>query len=220
MALLVPALVALAPADAGACGSAVYLEGGIGGPGPAQASSTALVAKAEQELSDGKPSKAALSAVAAFPALRILKVGRLALADRAMRAMALATVRSNGAPSVPGFPAATDAQRAANLEWSIRVLGGLNARRANNPSYQTDLGEALAKVPDHKDQALSLLGHLAEKDLLTSAEGYAALARLRAEAGDKASRDALVQRCEAMTKTPAVVCNVPAAAEHGTNEQT
>jgi hypothetical protein len=51
----------------------------------------------------------------------------------------------------------------------------------NNPSYRTDLGEALAKIPSERAEAVRILGQLADRDLLTKAEGYAALACLRAE---------------------------------------
>ena len=50
---------------------------------------------------------------------------------------------------------------------AVRALG---AQHDNNPSYHTDLGEALAKHPRGRDEALMILNHLAEKDLLTSAE--------------------------------------------------
>jgi hypothetical protein len=176
-------------------------------PRRAAPNNTLLVAHAEQDLSEGKPAKAAANALAAFPALKIVKPGTLPLADRALRILALATVRADGA---------VDARdRTAALDWSVRVLRELAARRDNNPSYQTDLGEALAKLPSGHAEAAKILGELADKDLLTSAEGYAALARLRAESGDKASRDALVKRCETMTKTPAAVCAVPAVADTG-----
>ena len=90
------------------------------------------------------------------------------------------------------------------------------AQRINNPSYQTDLGEALSKVPAHQEEALKMLGELSEKDLLTSAEGYAALARLQAEKGDAPAREAAVKRCETMTKDPKV-CDVPDAADPGSS---
>jgi hypothetical protein len=191
-----------APGTASACGTAVYRE---------IDSSAQLVAQAETALSEGKLGKAAAKAVQAYPALKIIKPGQVPLADRALRIIALANVRRDGNLSVAGFKGESAADRAANLEWSIDALRGLNAKRANNPSYQTDLGEALAKVPAHHAEALKILGELATKDLLTSAEGYAALARLRAENGDNTARDEAVKRCEAMSKTPRL-CAVPAGA--------
>ncbi len=202
MAFVLPLGAAAAPGAASACGTAVYREIDSG---------SQLVAKAEQALSDGKLASAASRAVQAFPALKIIKPGQLPLADRALRIMALVTVRSDGGISPAAGLTKVDAERSANLEWSIGVLRGLNTKRMNNPSYQTDLGEALAKVPAYHGEALKILGELAEKDLLTSAEGYAALARLRAENGEGDARDAAVKRCEAMTKTPQV-CAAPAVA--------
>jgi hypothetical protein len=199
---LLPVAVAAAPGQATACGTAVYRE---------IDDNAALVAQAETALSQGKHAQAAIKAVKAFPALKIVKPGTLPLADRALRILALASVRSDGGITVGTMKGGTAADRAANLEWSIDTLRTLSAKRGNNPSYQTDLGEALAKVPAHHDEARKILGELAEKDLLTSAEGYAALAHLRAEKGDAAAREAAVKRCEAMTKTPKI-CETPAAA--------
>jgi hypothetical protein len=201
MGFVLPVAMAAAPGAASACGTAVYRE---------IDSNSQLVAQAEQSLSDGKLNKAAAKAVQAFPALRIVKPGSVPLADRALRILALASVRSGGGLNVGGFKAGTAGDRASNLEWSVTALRGLNAKRANNPSYQTDLGEALSKLPAYQEEAKKILGELAAKDLLTSAEGYAALARLRAESGDAAARDEAVKRCEAMSKTPRV-CAVPAA---------
>jgi hypothetical protein len=206
---LFPATIAATPRAARACGSMLYLshhsEPRVVAPSPSE-----LVAQAEEALSQGKQARAAATALQAYPALKIVKVGTLPLADRALRILALASVRSDGGLSTGNFASKTAADRAANLEWSIEVLRGLDERHVNNPTYQTDLGEALARVPAHHEEAEKLLGSLADRDLLTSAEGYAALARLRAERGDQAARDAMVQRCEVMTKTPAV-CVVPAA---------
>jgi hypothetical protein len=205
MTFVLPVAVAAAPGAADACGTAVYRE---------IDDNAALVSQAEQALSDGKPAKAAAKAVQAFPALKIIKAGTLPLSDRALRILALANVRMDGALALGNFKNKTAADRTANLEWSIEALRGLNAKKVNNPSYQTDLGEALAKVPAHREEALKILGELADKDLLTSAEGYAALARIKAEKGDANARDAAVKRCEAMTKTPKV-CAVPAAGDTG-----
>jgi len=204
---LLPVAIAAAPGQATACGTAVYRE---------IDSNAALVAQAETALSQGKHAQAAIKAVKAFPALKIVKPGTLPLADRALRILALASVRSDGGISVGTMKAGTAADRAANLDWSIATLRSLSAKRANNPGYQTDLGEALARVPAHHDEARKILGELAAKDLLTSAEGYAALAHLRAEKGDAPAREAAVKRCEAMTKTPKI-CETPAAAGAATS---
>ena len=202
MSFLLPVGLAAAPGQATACGTAVYRE---------IDSNAALVAKAESALGAGNNRLAAVHAVKAFPALRIVKPGTLPLADRALRILALATTRSDGAMTLGTMKGKTAADRATNLEWSIATLRGLSAKRGNNPSFQTDLGEALARVPAHHAEAKKILGGLADKDLLTSAQGYAALARLKADAGDANARLAAVKRCEAMTKTPKI-CEVPGAA--------
>lgn len=202
---LLPVAIAAAPGQASACGTAVYRE---------IDDNAALVAKAEAALSQGKYAQAAAKAVQAFPALKIVKPGTLPLADRALRILALASTRADGNVAAGTMKSATAADRAANLEWSIDTLRRLSAQKMNNPTYQTDLGEALARVPSHREEAVKILGELADKDLLTSAEGYAALAKLRAEKGDANARLAAVKRCEAMTKTPKI-CDAPAAADGG-----
>jgi hypothetical protein len=210
MGALVSAVAAL-PGEANACGTALSFSRIRQERIKVAPDNTTLVAQAEQALSEGKHQKAAMLAVQAFPALKIIKPGTLPLSDRALRIMALASARTDGGVNAGGsFTGVTAADRAANLAWSVGTMRTLDTQRVNNPSYHTDLGEVLAHVPEHKAEAARILGELADKDLLTSAEGYAALARLRAEKGDKDTRDALVKRCETMTKTPAL-CAVPAA---------
>jgi hypothetical protein len=198
---VLPVAAAAAPGTASACGSAVYRE---------IDTSAQLVAQAEQALSEGKLARAADKAIQAYPALKIVKPGTVPLADRALRILALASVRADGGISAGGMKGGTAADKASNLEWSIDTLRSLSAKRSNNPTFQTDLGEALAKVPAHHEEALKVLGGLADKDLLTSAEGYAALARMRAEKGDASARDEAVKRCAGMTKTPKI-CEMPSA---------
>jgi hypothetical protein len=207
LTFVVPAILAGLSSDARACGSAVYYSREFGpqpnAPSRAVPNRSLLIAQAEQDLSEGKHAQAAVKVLSAFPALKIVKPGSLPLSDRALRILALASVRAEG----------TAEHAYATLSWSVGVLRVLNHQHDNNPSYQTDLGEALAKHPRGREEALMILNHLADKDLLTSAEGYAALARMKAEGGDRAGRDALVKRCEAMTKTPVAVCAVPATAD-------
>lgn len=200
-AVVVPMALAGAPGSAEACGGEVYRE---------MDSNTAVVAKAEQLLSEGKYQQAVAKAIQAYPALKIIKPGTLHLTDRGLRIIALASVRADGAISGGNFKAATPADRTANLEWSVAQLRTLSTQRANNPSYQTDLGEALSKLPAYHAEATKILEDLAQKDLLTTAEGYASLARLRAEAGNAAGRDEALKRCEAMTKN-AKICIAPDA---------
>src|SRR5690242_2022121 len=103
--------------EASACGTAVYRE---------IEDTAQLVAQAEQALSEGKLTRATYKAVQAYPALKIVKPGTLPLADRALRILALASVRSDGALTVGTMKGKTATDRASNLEWSVDVLRGLN----------------------------------------------------------------------------------------------
>jgi hypothetical protein len=58
-----------------------------------------------------------------------------------------------------------------------------------------------------------LLTRLADKDLLTTPEAYAALAKLKGEAGDQDGRLAALQRCRAMAKD-AKLCGSNANGKH------
>ncbi|WP_437956829.1 hypothetical protein WME76_36460 [Sorangium sp. So ce119] len=171
------------------------------------------VAQAEQALRDGRITAAAGSVIRMFPEIRRLSHDRDPLLNRAFRVLAVATARAGGALQVaPELPrelletwgGASAEDRKTNVDWSIRALRRLNEQRKNDPALQTDLGEALARAPEHRGEALKLLGDLAEKDLLASPEGYATLAQLRALSGDGAGHDAAASRCEAMAKNTAL----------------
>lgn len=162
---------------------------------------TPKIARAEKALADGKSVLAAVGVLQVFPLIKTAKVTQSPLTGRAMRIMALAAVRLDGALTAgKRWRGTTPEEKAANLSWAIETLRALAKLHANKPSVETDLGEALSKVAEHKEEALKILGKLAAKDLITSAHGYAALARLREAAGDKAGSLVAVKRCEAMAK--------------------
>ncbi|MGK3999359.1 hypothetical protein [Sorangium sp. So ce1024] len=201
--------------DASACGGVEIM--------PAIDHRVMGVAQAEQALRDGRITAAAGSVIRMFPEIRRISYDKDPLLNRAFRVLAVATARADGALAVaPELPrelletwgGASAEEREANIGWSIRALRRLNEQRKNDPALQTDLGEALARAPEHRGEAMKLLGDLAEKDLLASPEGYAALARLRALAGDGAGHDAAASRCEAMAKNTAL-CRTSRAAGPG-----
>ncbi len=201
---------AVAPRDARACGDEFVpaIDYRVGG-----------VARAEKAMQEGRYSAAAGMVIRMFP--EIQKVGKTKdpLLGRALRTLALASVRADGALPIDAeiprhlrgtWAGASSDDRRQNLEWAVSALRGVNETRPDDPAVQTDLGEALAKLDGQHDQAKKMLGELADKDLLASPEGYAALARLRAEAGDASGREAAAKRCEAMAKDPRV-CLVAAS---------
>jgi hypothetical protein len=162
---------------------------------------------------------AAASVVRMMPYLRHATPGKDPLIGRGLRIVAVAISRANGhlefgreLPKDLGdeWSGGGEAARHANLEWSIATLRKVAASKKNDPTIESELGEALARVDAHKDVALTLLGSLAERDLLTSPQAYAALASLRGEKGDAAGKLAALQRCQAMTKD-AGVCGAPNA---------
>ena len=193
-----------APAPAAACGTEVFSIIDHSAEG---------ISSRERDLSQGKYQAAATGVFQVFPKLKTTKPGAGPLTDRALRILSLATVRTEGGLNVGSgvtwqMAGVTPEQKEANLLFAIDTLRKLNEKRVNNPSFQTDLAEALGKVPRFKSEAYAILTELAKKDLVASAQGYATLARLHEAMGESAPRDAAVKRCEGMTKTPKA-CQVP-----------
>lgn len=122
------------------------------------------------------------------------------LGARAQRIVALALVRSEGLLPLGGrFAGTTAASRRRNLEWSAATLRSAVASKGT-PAAETDLAEALAKLPETRAEARTLLERLDQRDLVTSPRAYAVLAQLRGEAGDGAGRDAAQGRYLAMKR--------------------
>lgn len=143
------------------------------------------IAQAENHVSEGKPRLAAKKVLNRYPRIRTQVIGRNSVADRALRVMARAVVRTGGAIDAGHrFPGASDEERKTNLQWAVRVLHGFVNHKPADASAKTDYGEALARVPERQKEALRVLTTLAQKDLIGSAQGYAALAELRRDAGE------------------------------------
>jgi len=176
------------------------------------------VARAEKALIKGQHAAAAAMVIRMMPHIKTLKAKNSTLVARAQRILAVATARNSGAlpvgKEVPSYAQGTwlgksAAQRTQNLEWAISTLRTINGIKKDDPSVQTELAEALARVDSHQAEARQILEKLAKKDLIASPEAYAALAQLRSAAGDEKGQKVALQRCEAMAKK-ASVCKASA----------
>jgi hypothetical protein len=168
------------------------------------------VAQAEKALANGNRLAAAASVIRMMPHIKTLKSKPGSLVGRAERVLAVALSRSQGALAVDSeVPAdvlgawrgAKDGESAANLAWSVEVLKRQSSGKADDVALKTDLAEAMARVPEHRAEARTILEDLAKRDLIASPEGYAALAALRSESGDQDGQKLALKRCEAMAKS-------------------
>jgi hypothetical protein len=180
------------PSIASACGSAVEMVRPT--PSPAQ-----MVASAEKVL-EVSPAEAARVINKAFPDIRAVVPGANAVATRALRVLAVATIRSSA--------------KAEDLSWAIQALRDIDQVKKNDPAVQADLGEALSKTDKGRTEALSILSKLADKDLMGSPHAYAALAKLRQEKGDAAGAQAAMTKCREMSgKNATNACKLVVAAK-------
>lgn len=197
----IPAFALAYAPHADACGMSVRLEPTLQKPTPVQE-----IARAEKALEGGQNVVAAKAILSTFPRVRSVNAGENPLETRALRVFALAVVRSSGAVSekTAGAPSPAEWTPNANLEWAVQAIREINAKRANDPTVQADLGEALSKLAHGREEALGLLQSLAQKDLMGSPHAYAALATLRRDKGDVAGAEAATKRCEEMSRSPGV----------------
>jgi hypothetical protein len=194
------ALVALSPRPAAACGNVIHQEDII----------AAAVLRADNRLRDGNAKEAAEYVLHKFPDLKSTRRGR-PLVARAQRILALAVVRTDGLLPVEAFAASTSEERRRNLEWAVSVLREVNEVTPNNPVLETALAEALSRLPEHQAEAFGLLGGLAEKNVLPTAQGYRALAALRRLLGDTEGEDAALKKAALLSKSPPPPEPIPAS---------
>jgi hypothetical protein len=168
------------------------------------------VAQAEKTLQAGNRLAAAASVIRMMPHIKSLKAKPGTLVARAERVLAVALSRSRGVLAVGrevpldvlgSWQGAKEGESAANLAWSVQVLRRQADSKNDDVALKTDLAEAMARVPEHRAEARTILEDLAKRDLIASPEGYAALAALRSESGDADGQKLALKRCEAMAKS-------------------
>jgi len=168
------------------------------------------VAQAEKALANGNRLAAAASVLRMMPHIKSLKSKPGSLVARAERVLAVALSRSQGAlPVASEVPSevlgawrgAAEGESAANLAWSVTVLKRQSDTKADDVALKTDLAEAMARIPEQRAEARTILEDLAKRDLIASPEGYAALASLRSQSGDADGQKLALKRCEAMAKS-------------------
>jgi hypothetical protein len=149
-------------------------------------------------------------------------VGKEIEVDRLLGVEAIAVVRSGG--RLNQDPAASPEARAPEraIEAALRTLEAIAAARPQDTLAKVDVAEALSRLPGRRDEALRVLEDLERKNVLPSAWGYAALARLRTDpapeapgwvAGPLAALGASPAqlsrgRCRAMTRDDAICAEV------------
>ena len=167
------------------------------------------VAQAEKALQSGKHLAAAASVIRMMPHIKTLKSKPGDLVGRAERVLAVALSRAQGVLPVQAevprevlgaWAGGKQGESAGNMAWSIDVLKRQSGSKADDVALKTDLAEAMARVPEHRQEARTILEDLAKRDLIASPEGYAALAMLRSQSGDADGQKLALKRCEAMAK--------------------
>lgn len=167
------------------------------------------ISEAERLVMAGRYFTASLWAHHEFPHMNEWTNSTSPLETRAQKVMAIAVMRLDGNLTLgtPWRGWSADLRK-TNLVWSVKALTALAETHADDPTLKSYLGEALAKMPERREDALAMLGDLAKRDLLVTPQGYQALAKLRQLSGDTEGRDAATKRCTTMASSPAV-CQLP-----------
>ena len=117
---------------------------------------------------------------------------------RARRLLAKLIVRSDGRYDAS---AREQGETDDNLKTAVQIISLLPRE---DPRALTDLGEALSKRSETLAMAREVLADLAQRDLITSAEGWAALARLSSPEGATTA----MERCRRMALDPERSCGL------------
>lgn len=163
------------------------------------------VARAERLLANGRPVVAYRLARRSRQRLErhIRQEGSapatVALVERARSITALAVVRLDGRTPISARTARRHVVRGRaqrSLAWAHEQLASRAAAAPDDLRAQAHLAEALARIPDRRHVARRILSGLAERDLMPSSHGYAALLRLVRPGTDEWQRS--LTRCRRM----------------------
>lgn len=196
-------------------GLALALALALGSPSPSEAclhvvefskdDAVAEVARADRLLARGRPDTAYRAARRARRRLErhLREEGRdpavAALVERARTITAVAVVRLDGHTPISRRTARRHvlhgrAQR--SLSWALEHLRARAEADRGDLRAQVRYAEALARFDARRDEALSILAGLAERDLMPDAYGYNALLRLLDHGSDDWRR--AMRRCRRM----------------------
>ncbi len=171
-----------------------------------------MLANAEADAAEGRILDALAATELAFPGRGPAKSP---LHERALVVTAKAIARSEGRYGPGGKAAADEAIRAENLTFAASVLEARLQKLPSDAASRTDLAEALSMLPARRKEAALMLGELEQRNVMASAHGYRALAKVRKEAGQgkpgwlaaplaafaAAPREMALARCERMATT-------------------
>lgn len=150
-------------------------------------------------------------AAAEIDAVRLSGEPTPRMRSRLERVSALLTVRTQGQwPAKHAQRANNDSERVNALKTAVKALRKRLAEAPKDPVRQSDLGEALAAMAEHRAEARRLLEKLASADLLATPHAYDALARVRASSGDAAGAEAARSRCKQLDSSEHA-CHAPEA---------
>ena len=123
---------------------------------------------------------------------------------RAIRVMAVATVRTGGKTGLRANIAGSNQARTQNLSWAVERLRDASKTRPHDSLLKTRLGEALAALPRYETEAKEMLESLAKEDLLADAYGYAAFAGVLRATGEREGAEEALKRCRAMARSKSI----------------
>jgi hypothetical protein len=176
--------------------------------------SALLVATADKSLQAGDHATVVSALEDAVP-LRLSGADADGTDARALRLMATAVVRSDGEVFTSDNGYYTRRQR---LLWAVGMLESLEQPlqgQGEDPRLRTARAVGLSRLEGRLEDARRMLKDLAQRDLITSPSGWAALARLRDKAGDELGRNGALARCALMSERDEQECGPDASSLAG-----